>query len=283
MRETVLNNGVTIPDIGFGTYKSTTNEGYRVIGDAIKAGYRHLDTAALYENEEEVGLAVKKSGISRSEFFITSKLQRNCLGYDSAKKELEESLKKLQTDYLDLYLIHWPRTDFGRDDYDDWKELDRESWRAMEEMVKEGKIRAIGLSNFLPHHIDSLLESAAIAPAVNQLELHPGYLQKEAVEYSRKKGMAVEAWSPIGRGRMMDEPYLKSMAEKYGVSVPVLCLSFCLQSGFIIIPKSTHFERMQENLKVRDDMISEEDMALIREMPECGWSGEHPDRETVQV
>ncbi len=281
MKEVVLNNGVKIPVIGFGTYKSTIDEGFRVISDAIKAGYRHLDTAALYENEEEVGQALSESGISRSEFFITSKLRRNCLGYDNTKREFEESLKKLKTDYLDLYLIHWPRSDYGRDDFDDWKELDRESWRAMEELVKDGKIRAIGVSNFLPHHLDNLLETAEIVPAVNQLELHPGYLQEEAVEYSRKKGIEIEAWSPMGRARLADDPLLKKIAAKYEMSVARLCLCFCLQSGFIIIPKSTHFERMQENLTVKDDIISEDDMKLIREMPEAGWSGEHPDRETV--
>lgn len=281
MKEVVLNNGVRIPVIGFGTYKSTIDEGFRVISDAIKAGYRHLDTAALYENEEEVGQALGESGIPRSEFFITSKLRRNCLGYDNTKREFEESLKKLKTDYLDLYLIHWPRSDYGRDDFDDWKELDRESWRAMEELVKDGKIRAIGVSNFLPHHLDNLLETAEIVPAVNQLELHPGYLQEEAVEYSRKKGIEIEAWSPMGRARLADDPLLKKIAAKYEMSVARLCLCFCLQSGFIIIPKSTHFERMQENLTVKDDIISEADMKLIREMPETGWSGEHPDRETV--
>ena len=281
MKNVVLNNGAEIPVIGFGTYKSTIDEGFRVISDAIRAGYRHLDTAALYENEEEVGQALSECGIARSEFFITSKLRRNCLGYDNTKKELEESLKKLKTDYLDMYLIHWPRSDYGRDDFDDWKELDRESWRAMEEMVKEGKIRTIGVSNFLPHHLDNLLETAEIVPAVDQLELHPGYLQKEAVDYCRKKGIEIEAWSPMGRARLSDNALLKEIAAKYGVSVAHLCLDFCLQSGFIIIPKSTHFERMQENLTVRDDMISEEDMRAIYEMPEAGWSGEHPDRETV--
>ena len=281
MKEVVLNNGVKIPVIGFGTYKSTIDEGFRIIADAIKAGYRHLDTAALYENEEEVGQALSESGIDRKEFFITSKLRRNCLGYENTKREFEESLKKLKTDYLDLYLIHWPRSDYGREDFDDWKDLDRESWRAMEELVKDGKIRAIGVSNFLPHHLDNLLLNAEIVPAVNQLELHPGYLQKEAVEYSRKKGIEIEAWSPMGRARLADNPILKEIAAKYEISVARLCLCFCLQSGFIIIPKSTHFERMQENLTVRDDMISEEDMKTIREMPEAGWSGEHPDRETV--
>lgn len=282
MKNTVLNNGVSIPDIGFGTYKSTVDDGYSIILDAVKAGYRHLDTAALYENEEEVGRAVKESGISREEFFITSKLNRNYLGYDNAKREFDKSLKKLGTDYLDLYLMHWPRSDYGSDDYDDWEELDRESWRAMEELYKEGKIRAIGVSNFLPHHLDNLLKTAEIIPAVNQLELHPGYLQEEAVDYCREKNIAVEAWSPMGRARVLKDPLLIEIAGKYGISTAALCLAICLQSGFIILPKSTHIDRMRENLKVDDIIIKDEDMEKIRSMPETGWSGEHPDRETVK-
>ncbi len=277
-----LNNGISIPCIGFGTYKTTVDDGYRIILDAINTGYRHLDTAAIYNNEEEVGRAVRESGVAREEFFITSKLNRNRLGYENTKKEFEESLKKLQTDYLDLYLIHWPRSDYGRDDYDNWKELDRETWRAMEELQREGRVRSIGVSNFLPHHLDNLLETAETVPAINQLELHPGYMQEEAVAYCREKGIAVEAWSPIGRARIIKDPLLIRLAGKYGISVPHLCLIFGLQNDFIILPKSTHIESMKENLVYDDIRISDEDMETIRSMPEAGWSGEHPDRETVK-
>ena len=283
MRDITLNNGVSIPQIGFGTYKTTVQDGYRIILDAIRAGYTHLDTAAIYGNEEETGRAVRESGIPREEFFITSKLNRNRLGYENTKKEFEESLRKLQMDYLDLYLMHWPRPDYGEEGFDDWEELDRESWRAMEELLKEGKIRAIGVSNFLPHHFENLLKTAKIIPVLNQLELHPGYLQEEAVSYCRKKNIALEAWSPIGRARLMKNPLLNEMAEKYGVSVAHLCLSFGLQSGFIILPKSTHIERMKENLKADHDLLSDEDKEKIRSMPETGWSGEHPDREKVKT
>ena len=282
MKDVVLNNGVSIPCIGFGTYKATTEDGYSIILNAINAGYRHLDTAALYENEEEVGRAVRESGIPREQFFITSKLNRDFLGYDNTKREFEKSIKKLGTDYLDLYLIHWPRPDYGTDGFDDWKELDRESWRAMEELMKAGRIRAIGVSNFLPHHLDNLLQTAEIVPAVNQLELHPGYLQKETVDYCREKNIAIEAWSPMGRARVLKDPLLSGLAAKYGVSTARLCLSFCLQSGFIILPKSTHIDRMKENLNAEDTVISKEDMDRICSMPETGWSGEHPDRETVK-
>ncbi|MCR4798094.1 MAG: aldo/keto reductase [Lachnospiraceae bacterium] len=282
MEQVRLNNGVMIPKIGYGTYKATIEDGYGIVSEAIKAGYRHLDTAALYENEEDVGRAVKESGIPRSEFFITSKLARYALGYENTKREFEKTLNKLEMDYLDLYLIHWPRPDYGDAQFEDWKELDVESWRAMEELYEEGKIKAIGVSNFLPHHLEHLLEHAKIKPAVNQLELHPGYLQEEAVEYCKDKDIAMEAWSPIGRARLLKEPLLVELAEKYGISVALLCLAFDLQNGYIILPKSTHFERMEENLNADAITLEEGDMERIRSMPLAGWSGEHPDRETVR-
>lgn len=282
MKELTLNNGVKIPIIGFGTYKATNAaEGYRIVSEAIEVGYRHLDTAMIYKNEEEVGRAVRESGIPREEFFITSKLDRDHLGYENTKREFEATLKRLQTDYLDLYLIHWPRPNFGNPSYGDWERLDRESWKAMEELYREGRIRAIGLSNFLSHHLERLLEYAEIVPQVNQLELHPGYLQKEAVEASLKHDIAIEAWSPIGRARLAENPILTEVAGKYGVSVARLCLAFDLQMGYIIIPKSTHRDRMEENLHADKLTIREEDLEIIRSMPEAGWSGEHPDRDRV--
>ncbi len=281
MKTVILNDGNKIPEIGFGTYKSTDGSGYEVILDAIKAGYRSLDTAQLYENEEEVGRAVKESGIPREEFFLTSKLNRNLLGYESAKAEFEKTLKRLGTDYLDLYLLHWPRADYGKVGFEDWKELDAESWRALEELQKEGKIRSIGVSNFLPHHLENLLEHASVVPAVNQLELHPGYMQTVACDYCRNHGIALEAWSPIGRGRLKEDVILKELAEKYKVSIPHLCLVFLHQEGIIILPKSSNFERMKENMILDDITISEEDMWRLRTMPQAGWSGEHPDCERV--
>lgn len=278
-----LNNGVEIPAIGFGTYKSTESDGYKVVLDALRCGYRHLDTAALYENEEEVGRAIRESGIPRHEIFLTSKLRRNDLGYQEAKDGLEASLKLLGTDYLDLYLLHWPRADFGHPKFDGWKEQDLDSWRALEEMVAEGKIRAIGVSNFLPHHMDNLMTEAKIVPAVNQLELHPGYLQKEACEDSRRRGIELEAWSPMGRARLADNELLKGLAAKYDTSVAHLCLVFDYQEGFIVLPKSTKVERMKENMVLDDIVIAPEDMELIRNMPQTGWGGEHPDLGKVET
>ncbi len=281
MKTVILNDGNKIPEVGFGTYKSTDNSGYEVILNAIRAGYRSLDTAQLYDNEEEVGRAVKESGLPREEFFLTSKLNRNLLGYDSAKAELEKTLKRLGTDYLDMYLLHWPRADYKKAGFDDWKQLDLESWRALEEMQKEGKIRSIGVSNFLPHHLDNLLAHASVVPAVNQLELHPGYMQSVACRYCKEHGIALEAWSPIGRGRLKENVILCEMAEKYQVSIPHLCLVYLHQKGIIILPKSSNYERMKENMILDDIEISGEDLWRLDTMPQAGWSGEHPDCERV--
>ena len=279
MRHTfTLANGVDIPAVGFGTYKTADNQDEAVISEAIRQGYRHLDTAAFYFNEEAVGRAVRKSGIPREEFFITSKVWRDKLGYESTLKEFEESLKKLGTEYLDLYLIHWPRP---RDLNAEWKELDAETWKALEELYRAGRVRAIGVSNFLPHHLNSLMERTGIVPLVNQLEFHPGYIQKAAVDFSQRMGIQVEAWSPIGRARVLREPLLMELADKYQVSEAQICIRFALQCGVLPLPKSSSPERMRQNLEVFDFSIEDDDMHRLMTLPQLGWSGEHPDRETV--
>ena len=281
MREMILNDGNRIPDVGFGTYKATNGSGYEVVLDAIRAGYRLLDTAKVYGNEEDVGRAIRESGMPRQEFFITSKLDRNMLGYDHAKSELEHTLKRLGTDYIDLYLLHWPRPDYGRPDFEDWKRLDIESWEALEELQKQGMIRSIGVSNFLPHHLQNLLDHTDVVPAVNQLELHPGYTQPVACAFCKQHAIALEAWSPIGRGRLNENVILNSLAAKYRTSTAHLCLVFLHQEGIIVLPKSTNLERMKENMTLDDVVISEEDMWKIRTMPQAGWGGEHPDCQRI--
>lgn len=275
-----LGNGVEIPAVGFGTYKTVNGQDETVICEAIRQGYRHFDTASFYFNEEAVGKAVKKSGIPRDEFFITSKVWRDQLGYESTLKEFEKSCEKLGTDYLDLYLIHWPRP---ADLNAEWKDLDVETWKAMEELYRAKKVRAIGVSNFLPHHLNNLLERTSIIPTVNQLEFHPGYMQKAAVDFSQRLGIQVEAWSPIGRARVLQEPILAELAFKYEVSAAQICIRFALQCGVLPLPKSSSPDRMRQNLEVFDFQIEDDDMHRLMTLPQLGWSGEHPDRERVLI
>ena len=281
MRHTfTLANGVEIPAVGFGTYKAADNQDEAVISEAIRQGYRHLDTAAFYFNEEAVGKAVRESGIPREEFFITSKVWRDNLGYESTYREFEASLQKLGTDYLDLYLMHWPRpVDMNAE----WKDLDVETWKALEELYRAGKIRAIGVSNFLPHHLNNLMDRTGIVPLVNQLEFHPGYIQKAAVDLFQMLGIQVEAWSPIGRARVLKEPLLFELADKYQVSQAQICVRFALQCGVLPLPKSSSPERMRQNLDVFDFTREDDDMHRLMRLPQSGWSGEHPDRERVPV
>ena len=281
MRHTfTLANGVEIPAVGFGTYKAAADNDEAIISEAIRQGYRHLDTAAFYFNEEAVGKAVLESSVPREEFFLTSKVWRDRLGYDSTLREFEESCKKLGTDYLDLYLIHWPRPD---DLTAEWKNLDVETWKALEDLYRSKKVRAIGVSNFLPHHLNNLLERTSIIPMVNQLEFHPGYMQKAAVDFSQRLGIQVEAWSPIGRARVLREPLLQELAEKYQISAAQLCIRFALQCGVLPLPKSSSGERMRQNLDVFGFNIEDDDMHMLMTLPQIGWSGEHPDRERVEI
>lgn len=274
MKHMTLRNGVEIPAVGFGTWKAGETDGVAVLAEAIRAGYRHIDTASAYGTEEAVGRAVAASGLDRKEFFITTKAWKDQLGYDRTMAAFEGSCAALCMDYVDLYLIHWPRPDAA---CPDWKELDRGSWRALEELYAGGRVRAIGVSNFLPHHLDNLLEICAVPPMVNQIEFHPGYTQWETVEFCRRQGIAVEAWSPLGRQRLMEDPLLLELAQGYGVSLAQLCLKFALQCGVIPLPKSANPQRMRQNLAL-DFALEERDIARILSMPETGWSGLHPDR-----
>lgn len=272
----ILANGVEIPAVGFGTFRVKEGNGEQIISDAIAQGYRHLDTAAFYFNEEEVGNAVRKSGIPREEFFITSKVWRDNLGYEETHKAFEESLKKLHMDYLDLYLMHWPRpTDLSAE----WKNLDVETWKAMEELYRAGKVRAIGVSNFLPHHLNNLMDRTGIIPLVNQLEFHPGYIQKAAVDFCQRLGIRVEAWAPLGRAKVFEDPLLTELAEKYQVSMAQICVRFALQCGVLPLPKSSSPERMKQNLDVFGFEIEDDDMHRLMTLPQIGWTGHHPDRE----
>lgn len=273
-----LNNGVKIPCVAYGTYKAADEKSAEIIRTAIEAGYRYFDTAAFYHTEEYLAEAIKESGIPKEEFFIASKLWKDDMGYEETKKAFAETLRNLQTDYVDLYLIHWP---LPAPDYKDWKTLDLDCWRAMEELYEEGKIKAIGLSNFLPHHIENILEHCKIKPAVNQLEIHPGYSQEAVVRYCEEHDIRVQAWSPIGRQRVLKEELVVELAEKYHVSPAQICLRYSVQRGIIPLPKSSSMERMIQNQDLFSFEIEKEDMYRLETMPQAGWSGEHPDRERV--
>lgn len=273
-----LNNGVKIPCVAYGTYKAKDENGADIITAAVEEGYRYFDTASYYETEEYVAEAIKRSGLPREEFFIATKLWKEEMGYEETLAAFERSLKRLNTDYIDLYLIHWPKP---TPNCKDWKQLDIDTWRALEKLYKEGKVRAIGLSNFLPHHLDNILANCEIKPMVNQIEYHAGYTQEATVQYCKQHDILVQAWSPISRGRIFHDVTLIELAEKYQVSVAKLALRFCIQNGIVPLPKAASRERMRENMNLFDFEISDEDMKRINTIPQVGWSGEHPDRERV--
>ena len=275
-----LNNGVKVPCIAFGTYKAAEGNSADIIAAAIDEGYRYFDTASFYETEEYLAEAIQKSGLPREDFFIATKLWKEEMGYEETLAAFERSSKRLNTDYIDLYLIHWPKPTH---DYEDWKQLNIDTWKALEKLYKEGKVRAIGVSNFLPHHLDNLFENCEIKPMVDQIEYHPGYTQEATVQYCKQHDILVQAWSPIARGRILQDVTLIEMAEKYSVSVAKLALRFCIQNEVLPLPKASSKERMRENMDLFDFEISDEDMKRLNTLPQIGWSGEHPDRVRVTL
>lgn len=270
----VLENGMTVPVVGFGTYNAKGGDNLQMIRDAIEVGYRYFDTASLYGTERALGQAIKESGLLRETFQIATKVWIDEMGYQNTKAALERSLSRLQTDYVDFYLIHWPK---ANEEDTDWKGRDLETWRAMEEAVEEGKVKAIGLSNFLPHHLDNILEHCRIKPVVNQLELHVGYSQEAAVAYSRAKGILLQAWSPFARGVLEEHVLVRRLAEKYGKSPAQICLRFLYQKGIMPLIKASAKERMLQNMDIFGFALEKEDVQMLECMPQNTWQGEHPD------
>ena len=272
-----LNNGVKIPCVGYGTFRTPADVAEQAVADAIKVGYRHIDTAAVYGNEEAVGKGIKDSGIDRQDLFVTSKLWNDQRGYESTKQAFQATLDRLQMDYLDLYLIHWPANEkqFG----DQAKEINAETWRAMEELYQAGKIRAIGLSNFMPHHIVDLMKTAKVAPAVDQIEVHPGWPHTEEVKYLQAHNILVEAWAPLGGqgAKVMTNPTMLQLADKYGKTPAQISLRWVLQQGVLPLPKSVHEDRMIQNQDIFDFELSDEDMRKISLLPNLGGQCADPD------
>lgn len=256
-----LNNGVEIPVIGFGTWQTPNGQvAEESVLAALNSGYRHIDTAAAYGNEESVGVAIKKSGINRYELFVTTKLWNSDHGYQNTKKAIDTSLEKLDLDYLDLYLIHWPNPAAMRDN---WAELNAESWQAMEEAVQAGKIRAIGVSNFRKHHLDELLKTAEIKPVVNQNYLNPSDMQEDLVKYNDSLGILNEAYSPLGTGGLLSNEVVNGIAEKYGKSPAQILIRWSLNHNFLPLPKSVHPDYIKANADVFDFDIEPEDMKKL--------------------
>ncbi len=273
-----LQNGVPIPCLGFGTWQLTEQHMQSTISAALSAGYRHFDCAMSYGNEDFIGTALKTDGVPRDELFITSKVWNGDRGYKTTIAACKQSLKRLDMDYLDLYLIHWP---FSAKLDEHWREKNGETWQALETLYHEGIVRAIGVSNFLPHHLQPLMDDAIVLPMVDQVELHPGQRQTEVLEFCRANNILVEAWGPLGHQKLVLNDDLRAIGERYGKSAAQVCIRWCLQLGVVPLPKSRRSARILQNADVFDFTLSSEDMKSIGDLPYLGGSGLDPD--TVHV
>lgn len=281
MRRITLNDGTAIPQIGFGTLhvqpdRDASPENIAttatIVGLALDAGYRHIDTAQQYGTEAGVGKAIAESGIPREEIYVTSKLANRNHRPDDVRRSFDETLAHLGLEQLDLFLIHWPLPTLFDGDY-------VSTWRAMTALVADGRLRSAGVSNFLPHHLDRIIDETGNVPAVNQIEVHPHFANASAAEATAAHGIAVEAWSPLGQGSELDDPVIARIADAHGVSPAQVILGWHVRHGRIVIPKSTHRQRMRENLAALDLELTDTDMAAIDglDLGEPGRVGPHPD------
>jgi 2,5-diketo-D-gluconate reductase A len=263
-----LNDGNRIPQFGFGVFQIDPKDTATSVQQALRAGYRHIDTAQMYGNEAEVGQGIAASGVSRDEVFVTTKLANDQHGATEPVAALEESLRRLGTDHVDLFLIHWPRPKYNH--Y-------LETWQALEKLADAGKARSIGVSNFQPEHLDALAAAGARVPAVNQIELHPAFQQAELREYHRKHGIVTEAWSPIAQGKILHDPVLLDLARAHGKSAAQIALRWHVQLGNVVFPKSSSAERTEENIDIFDFELSDAELARIAELDAGDRTGPHPD------
>ena len=269
-----LSNGIEIPSIGFGTWLLEGEKVTEPLKIALAKGYTHIDTAAIYKNEKEIGAVLKAENVDRSKLFITSKCWNSERGYEKAMAAFEQTLADLQIDYLDLYLIHWPanETQFP----DTWAELNAGTWRAFEEIYKSGKAKSIGVSNFNINHLEALFETAEIKPMVNQIEIHPGHSQPELVDFCKQHNLLIQAWSPLGSGRILENELIVSLADKYNISVGQICINYCLAKEILPLPRSSSEKNIEANLTSNNFKLSAEDVKAIDEMPADGFSGLNP-------
>ena len=272
-----LNDGVEIPCVGYGTFRTDPAVTARAVKDAIQAGFRHIDTAMIYHNEEGVGQGIKASGVDRKNLFITSKLWNTDRGYESTKEAFQKSLDRLGLDYLDLYLIHWPANEkqFGPEA----SRINAETWRAMEELYEAGKIRAIGLSNFMPHHVAELMKTAKIKPMVDQIEVHPGWSHSEEIKKIQAMNIQVEAWGPLGGqgATVLTNPTMEKIAAAHGKTTAQVSLRWVIQQGVLPLPKSVHVNRIKEIMDVFDFELSDAEMAEISALKDLGGQCKDPD------
>ncbi len=263
-----LNNGVKIPQLGFGVFKVRPEETRATTLEALEVGYRHIDTAEMYGNEQGVGEAVRDSGIQRSEIFVTSKLNNQYHSYDAALSAFDQSMTDLDIGYLDLFLIHWPLPKV--DDF-------VATWRALEAIEADGRVRAIGVSNFHSHHLQRLMDECSVVPAVDQIEIHPYLVQDPLRDFCTRHGIAVEAWSPIARGRVLEDPVIVNIAQRIARTPSQVVLRWHVQRGDIVFPKTTHRERMAENFQIFDFDLTDEDIAAISGLDRGERTGPDPD------
>ncbi len=274
----VLSNGVQMPGIGFGTWQVPTDSTLEnAVSAALKLGYRFFDTAQIYGNASAIGRGMLLSDLPRAEIFISSKIWTSHRSYDGVMRAFTDIIEQLKTTYLDQLLIHWPAT---QGEPMIWQSQNAGTWRALEDLYEQGAVKVIGVSNFLPHHLVPLLARARIRPMVNQLEIHPGYPQFAAVNFCFKQNIAVQAWSPLGRGGLTHHPLLIELGEKYGVSPALIALRWSLQHGFIPVVKALDAEHMKSNLDAFGLTLEDEDMTRLDTMQQVAFSGLHPDTVT---